>query len=276
MSLPSEDAIREQLGKILTSRFFTNSIRLGRFLSFVANHALNGTGERLKEYVVGVEVFDRESSYDPRIDPIVRVEARRLRSKLKSYYVSAGRDDRLVVELPKGGYTPVFRLRMQMQPKPRRLILPASAETAIAVLPFANLTRQPEDDYFSKGLTEELIHRLTRLGNLRVVAWNSASQLSARDDDPHGSRELLKVDVVLRGSVRRVSDSVRVTAQLIDTASDAYLWSETYDRDMTDVLSIQEGIARAIVATLQLTLAPPRAEGSCEASNRAQSNLSGS
>jgi hypothetical protein len=142
MFLPSEDVVREQLGKILMSRFFANSIRLGRFLSFAAKHALNGRGERLKEYVVGVEVFDRDSAYDPRIDPIVRVEARRLRSKLKSYYISAGRDDRLVVELPKGGYPPVFRLRTQMQPKPRRLVLPASAETAIAVLPFANLARQ--------------------------------------------------------------------------------------------------------------------------------------
>jgi hypothetical protein len=92
-----------------------------------------------------------------------------------------------------------------------------------------------------------------------------APQLAGRDDAMHGWRELLKVDVVLRGSVRRASDSVSVTAQLIETASDAYLWSETYDRDLTNVLSIQEGIACAIVAALQLTLVPPRAEASCEA-----------
>jgi TolB-like protein len=263
ISLPSEDAIREQLGRILASRFFANSSRLSRFLSFAAEHALSGNGDRLKEYVVGVEVFDRKSPYDPRIDPIVRVEARRLRSKLKSYYVSAGRDDRLVIEIPKGGYTPIFRVRTPVQPKSRRRATPASAETAIAVLPFTNLTRQSEDDYFSDGLTEELIHRLTRLRNLRVVAWNSGSRLRGRDEDLHGLRELLKVNIVLRGSVRRASDSVRVTAQLIETASGAYLWSETYDRDMKDVLSIQKGIARAIVATLQLTLAPPRPETSC-------------
>jgi TolB-like protein len=262
MSLPSEDAIREQLGRILASPFFANSSRLGRFLSFAANHALNAKGERLKEYVVGVEVFDRDSAYDPRIDPIVRVEARRLRSKLKSYYISAGRNDRVVIELRKGGYTPVFSLRTPAQPKARRSVIPASAETSIAVLPFTNLTRQSEDDYFSDGLTEELIHRLTCLQNLRVVAWNSGSQLRGRDEGMHGLRELLKVNVVLRGSVRRASDSVRVTAQVIETASGAYLWSETYDRDMRDVLSIQEEIARAIVATLQLTLAPPRAETS--------------
>jgi TolB-like protein/Flp pilus assembly protein TadD len=272
-SAPTEEAIREQLGRILASRFFANSSRLGRFLTFAAEHALNGNGERLKEYVVGVEVFDRKSPYDPRIDPIVRVEARRLRSKLKSYYVSAGRDDRLVIELPKGGYTPIFRVRTPVQPKVRRRATPASAETAIAVLPFANLTRQPDDDYFSDGLTEELIHRLTRLRNLRVVAWTSASQLRGRDEDLQGLRELLKVDVVLRGSVRRAAGSVRVTAQLIETASGAYLWSETYDRDMKDILTIQEGIARAIVATLQLTLASPPGETSLEESNPESFNL---
>jgi TolB-like protein/Flp pilus assembly protein TadD len=272
-SAPTEDAVREQLGRILASRFFANCSRLGRFLTFAAEHALNGNSERLKEYVVGVEVFDRKSPYDPRIDPIVRVEARRLRSKLKSYYVSAGRDDRLVIDLPKGGYTPIFRVRTPVQPKSRRRATPASAETAIAVLPFANLTRQPDDDYFSDGLTEELIHRLTRLRNLRVVAWTSASQLRGRDEDLQGLRELLKVDVVLRGSVRRAAGSVRVTAQLIETASGAYLWSETYDRDMKDVLSIQEGIARAIVATLQLTLASPRGETPPEESNPESFNL---
>ncbi len=257
-SEPPEDQVREQLRRILDSRFFSSSERLSRFLTFAADHALAGTGERLKEYLVGVEVFDRKSAYDPRIDPIVRVEARRLRSKLKSYYAAPGRDDQVLVELPKGAYTPVFRLRKPApaQAKSRRSAGPAAGETSIAVLPFTNLTKQSEDDYFSDGLTEELIHRLTRLRNLRVVAWNSASQLRGRDEDLRGLRELLKVGFLLRGSVRRASGSVRVTAQLIDTASGAYLWSETYDRDMKDVFTIQEGIARAIVATLQLTLTP--------------------
>src|SRR5262249_7906044 len=145
------------------------------------------------------------------------------------------------------------RFRVHSPSKPRRAA-PARTETAIAVLPFSSLTKDSEDSYFSDGLTEELIHRLTRLRNLRVVAWHSASKLRGRDEDLRELRELLHPDVVLRGSVRRASEGVRITVQLIDTASGAYLWSETYDRDMKDILMIQEGIAQAIVATLQLTL----------------------
>ena len=106
--LPRQD-VQEQVRRILASRIFSRSARLTRFVSFATQHALHGNGESLKEYVLGVEVFDRPSAYDPRIDPIVRVEARRLRSKLASYYASVGRDDPVIVEIPKGTYTPVFR-----------------------------------------------------------------------------------------------------------------------------------------------------------------------
>jgi serine/threonine-protein kinase len=111
-----------------------------------------------------------------------------------------------------------------------------------------------EDDYFSDGLTEELILLLTRIKELRVVAWHSASQFRGREQDLGSIREELKVGVILRGSVRRTDARVRVLAQLIDTRSGAYLWSEGFDRGTHDVLAIQEEIARAIVNTLRLAL----------------------
>src|ERR1700687_34937 len=86
---------------------------MSRFLRFAVERALSGQSEQLKEYVLGVEVFDRKASYDPRVDPIVRVEARRLRSKLESYYASEGGADELIIEFPKGTYAPVFRERAE-------------------------------------------------------------------------------------------------------------------------------------------------------------------
>jgi len=133
-----------------------------------------------------------------------------------------------------------------------------TARTSIAVLPFANLSPQSGDDYFSDGLTEELILRLTRLQGLRVVAWHSSSQFRGREQDLRAIHGELNVDVVLRGSVRRSAARVRVTAQLIDTGSGAYLWSEAFDRNLDDVVAIQEEIARAIVETLKLALNPRR------------------
>ena len=104
---PSGDDVRRQLDRLLASAVFANAGRMSRFLKFVVEQTLAGEGERLKEYVIGVEVFDRDASYDPRLDSIVRVEAARLRSKLAEYYAGEGRGDAVVLSLPKGGYAPI-------------------------------------------------------------------------------------------------------------------------------------------------------------------------
>ena len=104
---PTGDDVRRQLDRLLASAVFANAGRMSRFLRFVVDKSLAGEGERLKEYVIGVEVFDRDAAYDPRLDSIVRVEAARLRSKLAEYYAGEGRGDAVVLSLPKGGYAPI-------------------------------------------------------------------------------------------------------------------------------------------------------------------------
>jgi TolB-like protein/Flp pilus assembly protein TadD len=247
---PSTQEVHDQLARVLASRQFVRSQRLARFLRFAVEQVLAGAGDQVKEYLVGVEVFDRKESYDPRVDPIVRVEARRLRSKLQDYYRSAGQDDPVVIELPTGAYTPAIQFRASKAK-------PAAAEpsvVSIAVLPFSNLSSDTSDEYFSDGLTEELINLLTRVEGLRVVAWHSASRMRGHEEDLESIREKLKVEAVLRGSVRRTGARMRVTAQLIDTKSGAFLWSEAYDRQISDVLAVQEEIALAIAARLQHSL----------------------
>ena len=124
----------------------------------------------------------------------------------------------------------------------------------MAVLPFADLGGKPENQYFSDGLTEELIHALTKVPGLRVVAWNTAAQLRDRQQDMRSIRDQLHVGTVLTGSVRIAGSSLRVRTQLIDTGTGVYLWSETFERRMQDVFAIQEEIARAIVRTLRVQL----------------------
>jgi adenylate cyclase len=110
---PSGDDVRRQLDRLLASTVFSNAGRMSRFLRFVVEQTLAGEGERLKEYVIGVEVFDRDASYDPRLDSIVRVEAARLRSKLAEYYAGDGRGDAVILSLPKGGYAPLVTLEQK-------------------------------------------------------------------------------------------------------------------------------------------------------------------
>jgi len=222
---------------------------MARFLRFAVDQVLQGKAGDLKEYLIGVEVFDRADTYDPRVDPIVRVEARRLRAKLKSYYEHAGERDEILIDFATGTYAPEIRLREN----PREV--PDPPASTMAVLPFANLSGSADNDYFSDGLTEELIHALTKFSGMRVLAWNSAARLRGIEQDVHEIRRQLHVANVLTGSVRIAGSSLRVRAQLIDTATGIYLWSETFDRQMQDVFAIQEEIARAIVRTLRVQLA---------------------
>ncbi|HEV2200800.1 MAG TPA: tetratricopeptide repeat protein [Bryobacteraceae bacterium] len=257
------EEIRAQVRRIAASRFFARSRRLCRFLHFSVEQTLAGDASCVKEQLVGIEVFDRKPDYDPRVDPIVRVEARRLRSKLKQYYDAAGPSDAVRIEFPVGSYAPRFFPFGAGSPAAHK----ASGETSIAILPFANLTPAdlaPEgpDDYFSDGLTEELIRLLTRVEGLRIVSWHSAVQLRGREQDLEAVRRELGAGNVLRGSVRRTADRVRVSVYLIETSAGAYLWSEVYDRSLRDLFAIQEEIARSIVDRLRLALAAPRRDAS--------------
>jgi adenylate cyclase len=245
--VPAANDVVKQIQRILASRFFSKSERLCRFLRFAANHTLSGNGQHLKEYVMGVEVFDRGPTYDPRIDPIVRVEARRLRAKLKAYYASVGRDDQLRIEFPKGTYSPVFRFRTR-----QRFKLKSVPEAAIAVLSFESPTNSSSNAFFGDGLIEELIHQFAQIPGLQVVVYDGGSRAERPGDSLRARREVARW--ILRGSIRGGHGMLRVIVQLIETSSGAYIWSETYDRSIGDILSVQEGIARAVAAKLQLTL----------------------
>ncbi len=259
-------AVRLCLANILGSRSFAGSERMSRFLRFIVEQTVDGRGRELKEYLLGVEIFDRTETFDPRLDPIVRVEARRLRAKLKAYYEADGRNDSLVIELPTGSYVPRFRSSGPAAAPPKA----AAPSGNIAVLPFANLSSDPENEYFSDGLTEELIHALTKVEGLRVVAWNSAAKLRDRQDDVASIGRALNVAAALMGSVRSAGGRLRVMARLIDVASRCYLWSETFDRQIEDLFAIQEQISRAIVDTLRIRLIGPKAG---QAMARSSSNL---
>src|SRR5689334_24778541 len=133
----SEKAIRQELERILTSATFQQVERLKRFITFIVGEAAAGRGDELKEYVVGVQVFGKESSFDPRTDPIVRVQARRLRARLARYYHDEGQQDELIIELPKGGYAPVFKRREgRVVPRPS-LAATLAKRNSISVVPFA-------------------------------------------------------------------------------------------------------------------------------------------
>ena len=130
----------------------------------------------------------------------------------------------------------------------------APSDASIAVLPFANMSGDPDNEYFSDGLSEELLNLLTQLQSLRVCSRTSSFSLKGKNIDMPTIASQLGVRHVLEGSVRRAGDRVRITAQLIDAVEDRHLWSETYDRELQDIFAVQDEIAAHLFTALKLSL----------------------
>ena len=150
--------------------------------------------------------------------------------------------------LALGGYAALRRVR------------PAGAAplASAAVLPFVDLSPQKDQEYFSDGLTEELITTLSQVPGLRVAARTSSFQFKGQSPDVHEVGRRLDVSAVLEGSVRKSGNRLRVSTQLISVKDGYQLWSESYDRELADVFAVQEDVARSIVAALRVRLAPAR------------------
>ncbi len=133
---------------------------------------------------------------------------------------------------------------------------PPTDVKSVAVLPFANLSPDPDNEYFSDGITDDIINQLSKIGALKVTSRTSAMRYKNTDKALRDVGRELGVATVLEGSVRRSGQRVRISSQLIDVKTDAHLWAETYDRDLTDIFEIQSDVAGQIAKALEATLSP--------------------
>jgi serine/threonine protein kinase/TolB-like protein/Tfp pilus assembly protein PilF len=255
---PSSSAVRTQLATLMSSAQLAGAARLCSLLRFIVEETLNGRASQLKEARIGLDVFGRKAdSYDPAIDPIVRVQMGRLRAKLRSYYDGQGRGDRVRIDIPIGSYAPAFTTHIVDGPRSVQAGLtppPIADALRIAVLPIVNMSVDPENQYFCDGLTEELINHLARSPGLRVVARTSSFQFKDAARDIREVGKLLDVSKVLEGSVRKAGNRIRATVQLINVADGCHLWSERYDGELTDIFAIHEQISTAIQRALQMQM----------------------
>ena len=152
---------------------------------------------------------------------------------------------------PSGRFQTVTELRIALE---QMDLKPMAARPSIAVLPFANMSGDKDNEYFSDGLAEEIINALAQIPGLKVIARTSAFGFKGKDDDVRRIAEALGVAHILEGSVRRSGNRIRVSAQLIAASDGSSLWSERYDREMPDVFAIQDEISQAIAAALRVKL----------------------
>ena len=259
-----ELAIRQELNRIVRSKAFRPVDRLQRFLAFVTEEVLAGRGDRLKEYPIGVDVFEKDSSFDPRMDPIVRVQARRLRMRLTTYYLEEGVHDDIIIELPKGGYAPTFRRAESVAPRKPMRSPALIGRNTVAVAPFQNLSDSPQATLLARGLTQQLLHVLTGVGSILLVTHIPQTEaLSSSDAQPA---------LVVTGTIRLARESLRITTTIIDTIRGCYLWSDSIDRPTNPThalqdFSLQDEIAQKLLTVLQAEIANHAAGSSHRASN---------
>jgi TolB-like protein len=131
-------------------------------------------------------------------------------------------------------------------------IVAPEVQQSIAVLPFVNMSDDPGNEYFSDGLSEEILNLLAKIPNLKVIGRTSSFAFKGKNEDLRGIGDALGVKTVLEGSVRKSGERVRITAQLVDVSDGAHIWSDTYDRTVTDIFAVQDDVAAAIIDALQI------------------------
>jgi TolB-like protein/Flp pilus assembly protein TadD len=282
----SDGSVRSELEKILASPEFLRNERLSKFFRFVVEQQLAGKAAELKESLVGIEVFGRTPGFDPRQDSVVRTEAAKLRARLSKYYAGEGAVDPVVIELPKGGYTPVFRqpdaarerttagrnsvvsrlgkrgwlmitlasLALLLAVSGWRWVTQKSSLIAIAVLPLKNLSEDPANDYFADGLTHEIIRNLSIIEGLTVRSQTSSFSFKGQPRNIREAGKQLDAEYILEGSVLRSGQQLRINVLLVRVRDDLPLWSGKFDRELMDVFAIQDEISRGIVNGLRLNL----------------------
>lgn len=268
----TESEILDHLEEICATEDFRKSARCSGFLRYVVGETLAGRHDRIKAYAIAVSALGRDETFDPQIDPVVRIEASQLRRRLERYYLTGGAGSRIRIDLPKGSYVPSFSRPAQQtasvaanavhRPVPRGKAAPlaisggvlASAGLAVALMvglggpsswtlhpvPTVQINAFVPADAFSaemaSGLRDEIRRALMGNNHLAVI-------------DAQYAVEPAPADFVMEGSVRRVDGWIRVSARLMETRTGAYVWAHAYDRPLAPeaVLDDQAAIARTIV-----------------------------
>ena len=271
-----EPEVRAELDRILATKGFSSANRLSKLLRYVVEKTLAGESDQLKEYSVGVEVFDRDDKYDPRLDSIVRVEAGRLRSRLDEYYNGEGAGSAIRISLPRGGYTAHFERRQEPAPvapipppaQPSRTTMPLTLAIALlavigamvfvlisrdrhpppdlrptaAVLPFeANMIGGDNDNY-SAQMTEAVTSELARLGTISVASFTSPVQFEGRRKPMSEVAAALKSRYVIEASVDDEASEILVVARIVNADTDRKMWVSDYRGQRDDVRGIAQRI----------------------------------
>jgi TolB-like protein len=241
--------IRRELQQVLCSKTFAKSYRLRRFLEYVVQKALAGEHKAIKEYTLGLEVFDRLPSFDPSSDPIVRVEASRLRNRLSVYYSTEGSRGPLRIDLPKGRYSPVISPTKASREKES-----GGSELAcnkIMIQPFSHIGGEfTHWDSQVDAVAQQLMHLLTRCPQARVLSRISSSR-SNHGMDPRELGEAYGVHYIVDGNAILLRNTCHVLVYLVESARGYNIWSGCYEVSLDGAIDAAQSMTADLLAVLQ-------------------------
>ncbi len=250
---PKIEESRDQLARILRNPEFVRSPKSSKFLKYVVEETIAGRQTYLKAYTIALAVFGKDQAFDPQTDPIVRVQAVRLRKLLEQYYLYEGKNDQVIINLFKGSYIPKIYYSDEHEVD---LNIPAEQiETvipSIAVMPFKFLGDDDSQEFFADGITEEIIVKLSHFKEILVIARHTTHQYKEKIIDPKVIGNELDVRFILVGSIRKAGSHIRITVELIETRNSAAIWSQSYDKELSveNLITIQDEIANTVSATI--------------------------
>jgi TolB-like protein len=269
-------AVRDHLERIVADDLFSGAARLCRFLRFTVEAKISGHEDQVKEFVIGREVFDRKDGYDPRLDPIVRVEARRLRAKLAEYYAGPGRTEPLRLEYPRGSYVPIVtrptpvvadsppasRRSLTWLAIPIAIVLaaviliayhfgPSRRPQTVAVLPVRWISDSYGLDKADAGIAEAVDGELANRDIARVIAWPVMLRYQGQHRSSASIGAELGAATLVVIAVRDADRGKLVSAFLMDAPSGQKRRVKSYTLDDVSTIAAQRSVAHQIVADLK-------------------------
>jgi len=260
-ALLSIAAVEEELDRIFRDPHFTESTILKKFLSFIVKETIQGRSNCLKEYTIAINVLEKPLSFNPQENGIVRIHAGRLRRALTEYYSDMGRDDQIVISIPKGKYVPVFVNRsnpveaaiIERELEDETFLVEEGNDIVLAILPFTCTTKSGPANSFAEGLCLQLNSTLMHLDQISVIAYQAIKSLAQHNHDYKQLGASIGFNNVITGGVQLLKDKLRITIQLIDCNSYKQTWSQTFERKLTksNLFEIEDEICQHVVNYLE-------------------------
>lgn len=254
----SSQEVITQLKLILSHELFNNSAVLSNFLKYIVEETLAGNLKSLKEYTIGVNGLGKKADFNPQIDAIVRIHAGRLRRLLTEYYNGPGNQDRILIEVVKGSYVPVFSQRhlredlpMILSPSLNEIRHITLSKVSVAILPFRNLCPTSNHQYFADALGEEFTRVFSTSQEFSVIGHQSTLKHAEMHTDLHTIGQKLHAQYIITGTVMADENHFRITVGLSETELRTQLWSKVFEYEtQVGFLQVQDQTIQDVYTSL--------------------------